>query len=154
MTTTELAPTLVEPAHNQDLINALADMKRAAGGYEKAWRYFEGETAEVFASIRVRRMLARWGMNFDLNFAKTPVNAVAERLKVTSVTAEDDDLNEQIQKLMDDNQFQLQGSNIMRKASTFGDAYVLVWPEIKDGVETGRVNIFYQDPRLVRVFYQ
>lgn len=146
-------PLIQGPVNSADLVSALTDMKGAAAGYEKAKRYYEGNPPEVFASIRVRRMLARWGMNFDLNFAQTPVNAVAERLEVTSVSSEDDALNPVLQKLMDDNQFQLQGPNIMKKASTFGDAYVLVWPEIQDGVETGKVNIFYQDPRLVRVFY-
>lgn len=144
----EIAPV------NLDLDEALSQMKSAAGAYEKAERYYDGDTPEIFASIRVRRMLARWGMNFDFNFAATPVNAVAERLKVTSVTSEDDSLNPVLQKLMDDNMFALQGSNVMRKASTFGDAYVLVWPEIEDGEQTGNINIFYQDPRLVRVFYR
>lgn len=137
-------------ALNADLVHALADMKAAAGGYVKAEKYADGEAPEIFASIRVRRMLRRWGMNFDLNFAKTPISAVAERLKVTSITSEDEGVNAQIQALMDANQFALQGSNIMRKASTFGDAYVLVWPSEK---KPGVVNIFYQDPRLVRVFY-
>lgn len=148
-----LPPEVANPAVNQDLEHALTDMKGAAGAYEKAQRYYDGDTLEVFASIRVRRMLARWGMNFDLNFAKTPVAAVAERLKVTSITTEDDAQNADIQQLMDDNQFPLQHANVQRKGCMFGDAYVLVWPEIHDGVETGRVNIFYQDPRLVRVFY-
>lgn len=154
--TVDVAPDLAELQYvpsNPDLDDALAEMKSAAGPYMKAERYYDGKTAEIFASIRVRRMLARWGMNFDLNFAKTPVNAVAERLKVTSVTSEDESLNPVLQQLMEDNQFDLQGANVMRKASTFGDAYVLVWPEIEDGVQTGKVNIFYQDPRLVRVFY-
>lgn len=139
---------------NPDLDDALSEMKAAAGDYEKAERYYDGDTPEIFASIRVRRMLARWGMNFNFNFAQTPVNAVAERLDVTSITSEDESLNPVLQQVMDDNQFALQGSNVMRKASTFGDAYVLVWPEIAGGEQTGRVNIFYQDPRLVRVFYR
>lgn len=152
MTNAVVNPLIQTPV-STDLERALIDMRSAAAGYEKAQRYYDGNTAEVFASIRVRRMLRRWGMNFDLNFAKTPVNAVSERLKVTSITTEDDATNAQIQQLMDDNQFALQGANIMKKASTYGDAYVLVWPEIQNGVETGRINIFYQDPRLVRVFY-
>jgi hypothetical protein len=156
MTLTASAPNpLVQgPAHNADLVHALAEMKKAEPGYVKAVSYYEGENAEIFASTRVRRMLSRWGMNFNLDFAKTPVDAVAERLAVTSITTEDEATNERIQELMDANQFALQGNNVMRKACTFGDSYVMVWPEIDDdGSESGNVNILYQDPRLVRVFY-
>lgn len=150
--TLAMAPAnpLVQGPGNADLANALIDMKMAAPGYQKAETYYEGNVPEIFASNRVRRMLRRWGMSFNFNFAKTPVDAVTERLKITSITTEDDAQNAMIQALMDTNQFALQSTNIMKKACTFGDGYILVWPHAtKEGV----VNLIYKDPRLVRLFY-
>ena len=149
-------------ASNADLSTALKELKRTHGGYDKAEEYADGEVPEVFASVRLRRALRRSGLTYQFNLAKTPITAVVERLKITSITSEDETQKPLIEQLWDDNKFSLQGTNILRKACTFGDAYVLVWPDDdqdvgdEGGADEGvvkRVNIFFQDPRTCRVFY-
>lgn len=144
-------------AVNTDLATALDELKRTHGAYEKAADYASGEVSEVFASVRLRRALRRSGLTYQFNLAKTPITAVVERLKITSITSEDETQKPLIEQLWDDNKFSLQGTNILRKACTFGDAYVLVWPD-DDATDSGegmskRVNMFFQDPRTCRVFY-
>jgi hypothetical protein len=144
---------------NADLSTALTELKQHHGGYSKAEDYAAGEVSEVFASVRLRRALRRSGLTYQFNLAKTPITAVVERLKITSITSEDETQKPLIEQLWNDNKFSMQGTNIMRKACTFGDAYVLVWPddehddEQDDSGVVKRVNIFFQDPRTCRVFY-
>lgn len=133
-----------------DLKQALDSLKQAHPRYDTAEDYYCGEVAEQFASLRLRRALWRSGLTYQFGFAATPVDAVVERLQITSITSEDEKAQQAIEQVWRDNQLGLQATNVMRKACTFGDAYVLVWP---DDDEPGQVNVFYQDPRTVRVFY-
>ncbi|NEE45582.1 hypothetical protein G3M55_13295, partial [Streptomyces sp. SID8455] len=68
-------------------IKALDD---ARPGYAKAQAYYDGDVEEVFSSSRIRRALAAKGIDFRLNFAKTPVTAVVKRLKIAAITSPDD----------------------------------------------------------------
>lgn len=134
-----------------DLSLALKEMHVAAAQYEKADLYYRGEVPEVFASVRLRRALKRHGMSFQLNFGKTPVDAVAERLEISSVTAGDaEDLTSSISDMWDYNFMELEAPNVHQKALKFGDYYVFVWPNEDDPT---KIDIFPQDPRTVRAFY-
>lgn len=134
-----------------DLSHAIQEMHRAAATYQKADAYYRGEVPEVFASVRLRRALKSHGMSFQLNFAKTPVDAVAERLEISSITAGDEsDLTQDIEALWTYNCMELEAPNIQQKALKFGDYYVFVWPNDEDPT---KIDIFPQDPRTVRAFY-
>lgn len=141
---------------DDDLSQALKAMKDSCPAYDKAEQYYEANVPELFASQRLRRAMLRSGINFQLNLAKVVVESVVDRLEMSSITSDDqsgpDDL---IQEVMEANKFDLQGTNVMRKACYFGDAYVIVWP--KDNATAPYapedIAIWYQDPRTVRVFY-
>lgn len=134
-----------------DLSHAITDMHRAAATYQKADAYYRGEVPEVFASVRLRRALKRNGMNFQLNFAKTPVDAVSDRLEISSITAGDDeDLTQALEDMWEYNCMELEAPNVQHKALKFGDYYVFIWPNQDDPT---KVDIFPQDPRTVRAFY-
>jgi hypothetical protein len=111
-----------------DLGNALDQLAKSYGGYVKAEQYYDDERGEYFASIRVRRAIARTGAGFRFGFAKTPVDAVAERLEISSITCTDERANAQLQDMWDDNQLDLEMPNVFRRACEYGDSYVIVWP--------------------------
>lgn len=165
---------------DSDLQAALDELAAAYPAYAKAEQYFEGQYGEYFASIRVRRAMARTGANFRLNFARGPVRAVADRLEIASITTTNTDANKIIQDMWEDNELDLELPDILEKASEFGDAYVTVWPSepLDDhdddyrptGVDTFQgentptlvdtdddgipnVDIFYNNPLSVRIFY-
>ncbi|MEV8610289.1 phage portal protein [Amycolatopsis sp. NPDC051373] len=149
---------------NQDLDNALAAMRTASPGYDKAEKKYEGNAPEVFASPRMRRAMRQSGINYQLNFDAIVVDSVADRCEIASITANDGDKDSPdadavIQAVFEANKLELQAPNTMRKASTFGDAYIIVWP--RDGAKEtdGKykpedIALYYQDPRTVRVFYK
>jgi hypothetical protein len=135
-------------------MHGIAELAKARPGYDKAQTYYDGKVPEVFVSTRIRRALAAKDIDFDLNFAKTPVNAITNRLKVASITSPNDATNELISKIWQDNQLNLEMPDLIRKAGEYGDAYLMVLPVYDDrGENVVRVEMFYNSPQTVRVIY-
>lgn len=76
-----------------DLIAAYEDLTAARPAVEEADAMFEGDVGEVYASERVKLLLARSGANKveEFNYAHIPVTTVSERLLITGVTVVQDD---------------------------------------------------------------
>lgn len=143
--------------HNDDsdLQNALDALNDATPAYQEAEDYYTGQVQEFFASRRLQRALLANGNPYRINFAKKPVDAVTEKLKITAVSCPDNpDAHAALQVLWDRNQMGIQSKNMLRRAGEYGDAYIYVWPgEIADdGTVTG-VDMFYNSPHCARVFY-
>ena len=108
---------------DEDLAEALKEMRKARADYDKAEDYYSADVPEIFASQRMRRAMRRSGINYQLNLAKIPVDSVVDRLDLGAITSDDESgPNDLIQEVMEANKFQLQGTNTMRKACEFGDA--------------------------------
>lgn len=136
-----------------DLMLGSEELKEARPGYDQAQVYYEGKVPEVFSNIRIRRALAAHHIDFDLNFAKTPVNAVTNRLKIASITSPDEATNLLISKIWQDNQLDLELPDLFRRAGEFGDAYLFVLPVEDERGNVVRVEMFYNSPQTVRVIY-
>lgn len=133
-----------------DLDEGLKAMDKADRAYGKAQLYYEGNFPEVFASPRLRAALARTGMDFRLNFAKTPVDAVVSRLRINAITSPVEGVQERIKAIWDDNQLDLFATLSFRRACEFGDSYLLVWPDPK--LPCG-VRVYLNNPRIMRILY-
>ncbi len=133
-----------------DLDEGLKEMDKADKAYRKAQLYYEGTFPEVFASARLRAALARTGMDFRLNFARTPVDAVVSRLKINAITSPQPDVQDRITQIWDDNQLDLFEILSFRRACEFGDSYLLVWPD--DTIKSG-VRVYLNNPRVMRLLY-
>ncbi|MEU1272990.1 phage portal protein [Streptomyces sp. NPDC005799] len=136
-----------------DLMYGLEELRESRPEYDQAQVYYEGKVPEVFTSVRIRRALAIHHVDFDLNFAKTPVNAVTNRLKVASVTSPDEQTNTLISKIWQDNQLNIELPDLFRRAGEYGDAYLMVLPVEDEQGAVQRVEMFYNSPQTVRVFY-
>jgi hypothetical protein len=131
----------------------IAELTAARPEYDRAALYYDGKVPEVFTSTRIRRALAAKDIDFDLNFAKTPVNAVANRLKVASITSPDEQTNTLISQIWQDNQLNLEMPDLFRRAGEYGDAYLMVLPVEDQQGNVLRVEMFYNSPQTVRVIY-
>jgi hypothetical protein len=136
-----------------DLMYGIEELAESRHGYDRAAMYYNGTAPEIFASSRIRAALRAHQIDFDLNFAKTPVNAVATRLKVASITSPDKDTTTLISKIWQDNQLNLELPDLVRKAGEFGDAYLMVLPVEDSKGDVVRVEMFYNSPQTVRVIY-
>ncbi|MGW8679652.1 hypothetical protein ACWGNN_01035 [Streptomyces sp. NPDC055817] len=137
-----------------DLMHGIAELDKSRADYDTAATYFDGTAPEVFASSRIRAALRAHNVDFDLNFAKTPVNAVTNRLKIAAVTSPDDAANKLLSQMWIDNQLNLEMPNLIRRAGEFGDAYLFVLPVEDDKGNVVRVEMFYNSPQTVRVIYR
>lgn len=150
MTNPVFAPVTSTPTATPDLIAAIKALDKHDRPYAKAENYYSGRLAEVFASVRLRRAMLRTGMGFVFNFARLPVDSLAERVSISAVTASPDNANTALEDLWKRNKMGLTTRLIHRKAFIYGDAYAIVWP---DPDQDNQVDIFYNSPRSVRLFY-
>jgi hypothetical protein len=144
------APIAGIPATNADLATAVQALADADPGYRKAAGYYCGDIPEVFASSRLRRAMRATGIGFVFNFARLPVDARSERIQLAAVTAKPDGANTKLEEIWKRNKMNLTGRQIQRRALELGDALVMVWPDDED---ESQVNICFNSPRSVRVFY-
>lgn len=80
-------------AATPDLIAAFEDLEHARPAYEEADNFYSGDVGEVYASERVKLLLRKAGADQveEFNYCHIPVDTVANRLEITSVTVVTDD---------------------------------------------------------------
>lgn len=142
-------------AGTDDLRYAYAELCAARPEYAKAEAYFDGDVDEIFASDKVARMLAKSHLNDldEFNFARIPVTAVTNRLAITAITADDDDLDAEIAGLIKRNELDEELPGLHVRACSQGDAYLMVWPVVDDEGAVTTVDMFVNGPGTVRVIY-
>lgn len=143
----------MEDSTRADLMYGIEELKEARSEYDRAAMYYDGKVPEVFTSLRLRRALAAHNIDFDLNFAKTPVDAVCDRLEIAGITGGDDEQTALISKIWQDNQLDLEMPDLFRRAGEYGDAYLIVLPVEDDAGNVVRVEMYYNSPQTVRVIY-
>lgn len=141
-------------AGTDDLHVAYAELCAARPGYATAEAYYDGDVDELYASDKVAKMLAKSGLNNldEFNFARIPVDAVANKLRITSVTGPDG-AEDDITDLFRRNQLKQELPGLHRRACSLGDAYLMVWPETDDDGDVLGVNMYCNSPATVRVIY-
>lgn len=152
---------------------AVATLAETSDEYLVARDMYTGDRREVFASNSIRRMLAKSGDAYRVNFADKPVDTVVERLEVLSfaVVGEPDGdgnptVNEEatrrLYEVWDACALRFQLPDLFTKASYFGDQYAVVWPHDEDvDDEIGdpdddspkMVDVTQNTPLVMRVFY-
>jgi hypothetical protein len=116
-------------AANPDLMVGLQQLANGLPDYHRAEMYYECTMPEFFASIRLRRALERTGVSFRFNLASTPVDVMADRLEIASLTCpQDEQADNALQAIWQHNLMDLTAASMHLRAGEFGDAYAIVWP--------------------------
>ena len=136
-----------------DLMYGIEALDDARPDYREAQSYYDGDVPEIFASARLRRALEDTGVDFRLNFAKTPVDAVVDRLEIAAITGAEDAHTEAIAKIWADNGLDLEAPDIHRNTCTLGDGYLFVLPIEDDQGQVIGVEMHYNSPQTVRAIY-
>lgn len=116
--------------------------------YLQAENYYNGTVDEIFASSSVKRELAKSGDHYRVNYAATPVNAVANRLEVTGVSTLSDAAELVIGTTWQENNLELTLVELITKTLVYGSAYMTVWPDAD-----GQVQLYYNSPLSTVVLY-
>lgn len=154
-----------------DLQYGLNELRIHRPDYDTAQDYYYGTVEERFVSMVMARLLRDSGSDFRVNLAKRPVDAVLDRLEIGAITSPKSTITKIInEKLWMPNQLDIEAHDVHWAAETYGDAYIFVWgsggsemlegseydDETVYGMETddsAGVDIFYNSPLTVRVFY-
>lgn len=116
--------------------------------YEEAEDYYEGNVAETFATAKLRRAFRTTGDRSRLNFCRSVVDAVSDRLEIASITGDSQRATDVVGKVWQNNELDLEAQEIHRRALTYGDCYVAVWPD-----EDGELQISYNSPKSMALVY-
>jgi hypothetical protein len=123
---------------NYDLPYAYCELRDARPAYERAAAFYEGQVQEVYSSAKITRLLLKFGLNnFDaFNFAHIPVDALANKLSIISVSSDDEsdesEADQTLEDLWEYNELAEESRIAHRKAGVYGDYYLMVWPVIGD----------------------
>jgi hypothetical protein len=133
-----------------DLMDGLAELEESREDYERAEEYYKNNMLELFVSPRLRRALNASEITFRIRLAKIPVDAVANRLEISSITVPGNaDGTAMLERIWDENGMLLEAPNVHQKACMFGDCYLVVW----DADEGETVDIMYNSPLVMRIVY-
>jgi hypothetical protein len=155
---------------SKDLIEGFKALEEARREYERAAAYYEGPIPEHFANEAIRRLVEDSGQGYRFRLVKVPVNAMKNRLRISSVSGGSEQVDAAIQAIRDANDMEIQEAHITERMLVYGDAYALVWPVDQD--EPGEaldaedvdappdeelrdlgVEISYQSPLNTRAIY-
>jgi hypothetical protein len=135
-----------------DLLRAVREIREHVAEYKLAEDYYFGRVGELFTSdSAVARRLAQASNGFRVNLARRPVDAVLDRMKITSLTVPGDDAAGEIldEVVWNRNKLDRYEKVTHRAGLMYGDAYQIVW----HGEDEGSVDVFYNSPITTRVFY-
>lgn len=127
------------------LERALSLMDAKNEEYVRAKEYYEGTRAEVFASVTVRRLLADSAAANPISLAHIPVDVIADKVELSSLTATEPAPAEILATVADANNLDDEADDVIRKACYYGDYYAIVDPTGED--DDGK--IIAEDIKLV-----
>jgi hypothetical protein len=171
-----VAPGVQTPP-TDDVELALDAILAASDGYEHAEEYDSINLWEQNRLSREGRTLRQADIEFESNLCSPVIDAVNDRLLISSVTATagadtdtgaSDAATKLVTQIWDANELDTRYRSWNRNALRDGDAYIIVWPdqsfepgselsgdidEAPAGGPIDGVNITYADPRCGRMFY-
>lgn len=131
-----------------DIKLAVDELSERHDQYVNAENYYRGAESEVFANAKVGRVLKLRGLDYVLNYAKTVVDTVVNRIEIASVQGTSDEANSALNEIWEQNELVLDQNEIHRRTLVYGDCYAIVWPD-----EDGEVQITYNSPLTTVMIY-
>lgn len=168
----------IDVAPNTDIELVLSQVSEALEGYEHAEEYDSINIWERFTLSREGRTLRQADIEFNPNLCSPVIDAVNDRLLITSVVASagaaadsaaSDTATNKLNQLIHENELDTRYRSWNRKTLRDGDGYLIVWPDqpiapnaqpeltgnidVEDVATPLGINITYGDPRFCRMFY-
>jgi hypothetical protein len=154
-------------AGTDDLIAGYTELVKEQTKVGRAEKFYDGRVGNEFSSPRIRRLLAKVGIEDveDINYAHIPVDTIANRLRVNSVTAmtvpkdpnaeptESQDAAQALTKLRERNQLDFEEPGAFLETCKHGDGYILVWPVRDEAGAVVDVDIRFNSANNVRIVY-
>jgi hypothetical protein len=131
-----------------DLGDGINDLIAAIPDYKQAGKYYDGTVDEYFTSARLRRLF-RSVDKMRLNFAKTPVDVVANKLEIRQLVASSPNgAQEVLDKIAKMNDLDIELPMLLLRTLKYGDSYLML-----DGDQADGISLYYNSPLQVRAMY-
>lgn len=138
----------METTNRKDLEAAFAAIRDKRADLDLLWSYVNGPQPLKYSTARLTDYFQNINTHFELNWCSVIVNAVLDRLQITGfrtgVKATDDKLADLFDKLHID----IEADKAHNASLSTSQSYVIVWKN-----ESGKILVYYNDPRLCHVFY-
>ena len=144
-----------------DLIEGMKALDAALPDYERRWQFFAGDLPEQFTSQRIKNLIEGTATDYRFRLARIPVESLANRLRIASVTASNERANRAIEEIRTGNDMELWEPHLTERTLVLADSYMMVWPILDEDEErpadaetiaTG-VELAYQSPFSCRAMY-
>ena len=133
-----------------DLDRAFKVLSAKLTGYTDLWNYYDGDQPLMYTAKRMRDLFADLGMSiFVENWCAVVIDAANDRINLASVSVKDGVANTSLEETWQTMEVGLEADDIHEAALVIGESYLIIWPN-----EETKVDIFYNDPRLVHLFYE
>lgn len=133
-----------------DLQRAYEALTLKAAAYKRYFDYYDGDQPLAYTSEKLKDLFAGLTANFSENWCSVVVDACKDRINLKGLEAEDESAAATLEEFWDRNELELESDSVHEAALVAGESFVIVWPD----EETQRASAFYNDPRLVHVFYK
>lgn len=131
-------------ALRRDLARALKLIDDKAPEYKRAKLYGEGKAPEITSSgSSVAKRIVEQSEHTPISFAHIPVDAIADKIELASITAPEAQAAAALEAWMDANDIDDESADWIHKACMFGDYYVIIDPTEED--EDGRAIVETSD---------
>ena len=132
-----------------DLDRAYKVLNNKLAGYNNLWDYYDGDQPLMYTARRMRDLFRGLDMStFVENWCAVVIDAANDRINLSSVSVKSSSDNDLLEEAWQSKEVGLEADDVHEAALVVGESYVIVWPD-----EDEKAEIFYNDPRLVHLFY-
>jgi hypothetical protein len=150
---------VASPQPSGDLKKALVALNEKRDRYDNFWNYYDGNQPLVYSSSRLAQVFDRMDANFNENWCAVVVDSTIDRIQLQRLmVAEkgpDGDVKENknatavLNDLFENLELYLDDDDVHLAALVIGESFVLAGYDAQ-----GEIEAYYNDPRLVHVFYK
>jgi len=132
-----------------DLDRAYKTLNGKLSTYDNLWDYYDGNQPLMYTARRMKDLFADLDLStFVENWCAVVIDSANDRIDIAGVGAKEKETTDLLKETWDELELDLEASDIHEAALVIGESYMIVWPP-----EDGAVDAFYNDPRLVHLFY-
>ena len=133
---------------NPDLDRAYGALTAKKPRVDRWWAYYDGDHMLPYVSERLREVFRDVTPDFNLNWCEAVVDATADRISLTGLSAKDEGATDTLKTAWDELGLGVEADDAHKAALVTGEGYVCLWQDDADGLQA-----YYNDPRLVHVEY-
>lgn len=132
-----------------DLDRAYKTLSKKLTGYNNLWDYYDGDQPLMYTASRMKVLFEKLDLStFVENWCAVVIDAANDRINITGVGVKDTTIDKTLKETWEELELGLEASDIHEAALVIGESFFMAWPP-----EDGEVDGFYNDPRLVHLFY-